>query len=263
MGGGTWMRAWSPAVPSVREVLHARMTDHAYPAHAHADWALMLVDEGAVVYDLGGRRRIADRSSATLLPPGIAHDGRAAPRSDGFTKRVAYLDRSWMPETFAGPVVDMPGRTDLLAATRRLHRALAEPGEEHAAEHALLRVAEMLAAAAHGDAHPQRDDVLARRLRDLLEVHLVDGISLQDAGRVLGSHPGHLSRSFVASFGMPPHRYLTSRRVDLARELLLRGERPSTAATSAGFHDQAHLTRHFRRLLGTTPARFAGARQSA
>ncbi|MFS0735074.1 AraC family transcriptional regulator [Microbacterium sp. 1P10UB] len=263
MGGGTWMRAWRPAVPSVREVLHARMTDHAYPAHAHADWALMLVDEGAVVYELGGRRRIADRSSATLLPPGIAHDGRAAPRSEGFSKRVAYLDGDWMPESVAGLVVDMPGRTDLLAATRRFHFALAEPGEEHAAEHALLGVADVLVGAAHGRPRPLRDDVLARRLRDLLESHLVDGISLRDAGLALGSHPGHLSRSFTASFGMPPHRYLTSRRVDLARELLLRGEKPSAAAASAGFHDQAHLTRHFRRLLGTTPARFAGARRAA
>jgi transcriptional regulator GlxA family with amidase domain len=28
-------------------------------------------------------------------------------------------------------------------------------------------------------------------------------------------------------------------------------------ATTAGFYDQAHLNRHFRRYLGTTPARFA------
>jgi AraC-like DNA-binding protein len=55
---------------------------------------------------------------------------------------------------------------------------------------------------------------------------------------------------------MPPHRYVTGRRVDLARRLLVAGSRPAEAAASAGFHDQAHLTRHFRAFLGTTPAAF-------
>jgi transcriptional regulator GlxA family with amidase domain len=31
-------------------------------------------------------------------------------------------------------------------------------------------------------------------------------------------------------------------------------------AAAAGFHDQAHLSRHFVRVLGTTPGRFAGRR---
>jgi len=257
MVDATWMRAWHPAVPSVREVLHARMTDHAYPAHAHADWALMLVDEGAVSYELGGRMRVADASAATLLPPGIAHDGRAAPRSAGFRKRVAYLDASWMSEEIAGSVVDRPGRADLLAATRAVHRALATPGEELEAEGALLVLADTVLRQPGARAAEVRSDALAHRLRDLFEARLVDGVSLAEAGRVLGAHPGHLSRAFSSAFGLPPHRYLTSRRVDLARSLLVEGHRPAAVAAQAGFHDQAHLTRHFRRVLGTTPARFA------
>ena len=250
------LHAWHPSVPGVREVLHARMTDHAYPAHAHADWALMLVDEGAVVYELGGRRRIADATSATLLPPGVAHDGRAAPGVAGFRKRVVYLEASWAPEGLTGASVDRPGRADLLAGTRRVHRALAMRGEELAAEAALLAVSEQVGAGSDG-VPAVRDVTLARRLRDLLESDLVRGVTLADAGRALGAHPTHLSRSFSATYGLAPHRYLTSRRVDLARGLLLRGMSVADVAVAAGFHDQSHLTRHFRRVLGTTPGRFA------
>jgi AraC-like DNA-binding protein len=258
MTDATSLHAWHPSVPGVREVLHARMTDHAYPAHAHADWALMLVDEGAVVYDLGGRRRIADATSATLLPPGVAHDGRAAPGVTGFHKRVVYLDASWTSESLAGAAVDRPARSDLLAATRRAHRALATPGEELAAEAALVALAEEVRAGSDGPA-PVRDASLARRLRDLLESDVPGGVTLAEAGRVLGAHPAHLSRSFSTTYGLPPHRYLTSRRVDLARGLLVGGARPADVATAVGFHDQAHLTRHFRRVLGTTPGRFASS----
>jgi AraC-like DNA-binding protein len=47
------------------------------------------------------------------------------------------------------------------------------------------------------------------------------------------------------------------RRIDRARKLLLAGCPPAEAAIAAGFFDQAHLTRHFRRHTATTPARFA------
>ena len=257
MDPDTWMRAWHPAVPAVREVLHARMTHHAYPSHTHADWTLMLVDEGAVAYGLGGRPRIADARSATLLPPGIAHDGRAAPNSAGFRKRVAYLDASWLPEALAGQAVDQPGRIDIFEPTRRAHRALATPGEELAAEAALVEIADRLGAASGRTLEPAQDRAASRRLRDLLESRLIEGITLAEAGRLLDANPSHLARTFTAHYGLPPHRYVTSRRVDVARGLLLTGMPPAAVAVAAGFHDQAHLTRHFRRVLGTTPARFA------
>ena len=79
----------------------------------------------------------------------------------------------------------------------------------------------------------------------------------------LHAHPAHLVRRFTAAFGLPPHRYLTGRRIEAgARRLLLAGRPSPTVAVAVGFHDQAHLHRHFAKLVGTTPARFArqGAR---
>jgi transcriptional regulator GlxA family with amidase domain len=39
--------------------------------------------------------------------------------------------------------------------------------------------------------------------------------------------------------------------------------RPADVAVAVGFHDQSHLNRHFKRMLATTPARYAGGRRSA
>jgi len=74
---------------------------------------------------------------------------------------------------------------------------------------------------------------------------------------VLHAHPTHLVRAFRRAYGLPPHAYLTGRRVDLVRALLLDGVRPAEAATAAGFYDQSHLTRHFRRFLATPPAAYS------
>jgi AraC-like DNA-binding protein len=62
---------------------------------------------------------------------------------------------------------------------------------------------------------------------------------------------------FSREFRISPHQYMTSRRVDLARRLLLGGMPPGLAAAEVGFCDQSHLSRHFTRVLGTTPGRSA------
>ncbi|WP_259062054.1 helix-turn-helix transcriptional regulator [Microbacterium sp. AK031] len=110
-----------------------------------------------------------------------------------------------------------------------------------------------------GPAPSFADSPLARRLRVLLDDRVLDSFTISDAAVELGVHPSHLTRAFTRAYGMPPHRYLISRRVGHARRLLVDGWRVTDAAASAGFHDQAHLTRHFRRILGTTPARFRAA----
>ncbi|MFJ6453447.1 AraC family ligand binding domain-containing protein [Paenarthrobacter sp. NPDC091669] len=66
---GNSVQAWHPAVPYVREVLHATFEDHSYPSHTHEDWTVLLIDKGAVTYDLGRTEHQAVPASITLLPP--------------------------------------------------------------------------------------------------------------------------------------------------------------------------------------------------
>ena len=73
----------------------------------------------------------------------------------------------------------------------------------------------------------------------------------------LGATPTRLARAFRDTLGIPPHRYVLGRRLDAARGRLLDGQPIADVAAEVGFVDQAHLTRRFRALLGTTPGRFA------
>ena len=43
------VRAWKPPVPGVREVLHARHVEHAYPIHTHDVWTVLLVDQAHLI----------------------------------------------------------------------------------------------------------------------------------------------------------------------------------------------------------------------
>lgn len=252
------VRAWHPDVPFLREVYHASF-DHAYPLHTHGDWTVMLVDRGAVRYDLDRAEHLAAPGALTLLPPGIPHDGRPAIEGTGYRKQVLYLRRDWLPDDAAGRVAHRPTLAPGPAETaaRRVHAALRHPGDEMAAEHWVLAVRDAVLAHAGTAAAPVRDAPLARRLRSMLDDRFTESFTIAAAARELGAHPSHLVREFSRAYGMPPHRYLVGRRVDAARRLLVDGCRPAEAAARVGFHDQAHLTRHFRRVWGVTPGVFA------
>jgi AraC-like DNA-binding protein len=253
--------AWQPSLAGVREVLHARFVEHAYPLHTHDVWTLLILDDGQVQYDLDGHRHGAVTSLITLLPPDVPHDGRSI-RPEGFRKRVLYLDRELLGDELIGAAVDRPGLLDPMLRLRvhQLHNVLTERTEDLEAQSRLSLISERLREHLRGEpgaAVDRRSPELARRLRELLDGQVEQGLTLDQAAQLLHSHPTHLVRAFSREYGLPPHLYLTGRRVELARRHLLAGLPPAEAAVLAGFYDQSHLARHFRRMLGTSPARYA------
>jgi transcriptional regulator GlxA family with amidase domain len=105
------------------------------------------------------------------------------------------------------------------------------------------------------NAHPDYSRPVRRALEYLRE-RIGDSITLDHLADYADLDKFHLCRSFRTQIGMPPHTYLTHLRIARAKELLQRGVRASDVAPQVGFYDQAQLTRHFRRLVGTTPARY-------
>jgi AraC family transcriptional regulator len=99
-----------------------------------------------------------------------------------------------------------------------------------------------------------------KRVHDYIQAHLDDPLTLTDLGRVACLSPYHFSRSFKQAFGVSPHRYVIKRRIERAKVLLRRTDRPlARVAQEAGFTDQSHLTAEFRRQVGVTPGRFRAA----
>jgi len=253
------VRAWRPDVPGVAEVFHAEMNAYSYPDHCHDVWTVLMIDAGAVRYDLDGHDRVAPQATVSLLPPHVVHNG--SPVAAGFRKRVLYLDSTWLDDSLIGAAVDQPLADDtaLYGVIDAVHRSLVR--------HDLLAAETMIAAATErirrrlqpraGDASPAPDHPTADRLRAFLDDRAFEPVTLSEAAAALQRSPTHLARSFTAAFGIPPHAYVTARRIDAARKLLLDGMAPADVAAAVGFHDQAHLTHHFRRQTATTPARFA------
>jgi AraC-like DNA-binding protein len=262
VGGSAQVEAWRPAIDGVVEVLHAHFPSHAYPSHTHDAWTVLIVDEGVIRYGLDHREHGLTQAQISLLPPNVPHDGRSV-HPGGFRKRVLYLEPDRLGgEGLSGAAVDQPEYLDPVLRRRlhQLHGVLVDGREDLEAQSRLTLIEERLQQHLRRQviAPPdRRDPGVAAKLRELLDEQLPTGITLDEAAKVVHAHPAHLVRAFSREYGMPPHRYLTGRRVDLARRYLLEGRPAAEVAVLAGFYDQSHLNRHFRKMLGVSPSRFA------
>jgi transcriptional regulator GlxA family with amidase domain len=97
-----------------------------------------------------------------------------------------------------------------------------------------------------------------QRVRDFMEAHLADRITLEDLGALVGLDRFRLLRQFKSAVGMTPHAWLMRLRLETAMTLMHQRTDISMTevAHAVGFFDQSHFTRAFRRAYGTTPARF-------
>jgi len=102
----------------------------------------------------------------------------------------------------------------------------------------------------------------AERVRECLHYDTGATLDLSTLAREAGVSRYQALRLFKRRYGLPPHTYQLSVRLALAQKALREGYQPVQVAAQYGFVDQSHFTRHFKRLLGVTPAQYArgGAR---
>jgi AraC family transcriptional regulator len=104
---------------------------------------------------------------------------------------------------------------------------------------------------------PGYRDWRLRNAIDYLEAHLADDIGLDDVAAVVGLSAAHLADLFRQGTGEPPHRWLMSRRLARACELLANPTlRITDIAHRCGFASSQHLAAVTRRRLATTPTAY-------
>lgn len=266
-------RHWRhPGLPGV-DLLRARYVSHRYTRHSHPGYAIALIRSGVEEWWYRGGLERAGPGGIGIVNADTVHTGHAGV-PQGWAYRVLYptvpVVRSvadelglppgtpWFPE----PVIDDPAAAAALLAA---HRA-GEDGDALAATSLTrLLLARLLTGyATRRPSAPRQVRTgarLADRAREVLLDRLTEPPGLEELAAHLGAAPFPLLRAFRSRYGMPPHTWLTQQRVTRARGLLDAGVSPAEAAVSVGFVDQAHLSRHFRRVLGVPPGAYRRERR--
>ena len=271
-----WARYWrADSVPV--EAMHAHFTSHVYHRHSHESYSFGVTETGAQAFTCRHGRHVSGRGMVMAFNPDDPHDGHAA-GDGGFTYRMVHIwpgffaSLTEMPlPLFRSPVIEDPA---VAASVRGLHLALTE---EYSSTTELERYEQLTKTATllarHASARiptrgptplsaqggpPGPDRRVAARIRELLQDGAAD-LTADDLAAAAGCSRYAAYRAFTQAYGLAPSDYQRQLRVRTARRLLIAGVSPAQAAAEAGFADQAHLTRWFRRYYGVTPGAYRAA----
>jgi len=131
----------------------------------------------------------------------------------------------------------------IAAATETLLQRVGHTLEPVEQSDGLTELAHSLAAVAGMPRKRGKGDYLAtRRARDYLHANFTRVVTLEEVETATGRDRWSLSDDFRTFYGTSPYRYLTMRRLDAVRRMLLSGISLASAAANAGFADQSHFS---------------------
>ncbi|CAN5825293.1 hypothetical protein BH23CHL2_BH23CHL2_08830 [soil metagenome] len=235
------------------------------PAHYHEHACLSLLASGTMKKGFGTRKYDLLSSSLITIPQGETH-------TDWFGKEgtrivVIELDRNIsqrQPVMEPGAklldeIVEQRSRK-IEGFARRLSREVREPDDLSGLAVSGL-VFELISSLGREDAVLRRSGfsqpAWLSKVIDFLHVHDDQHVRIEDIAAEVNLHPGYLARVFREQTGVPLGAYARQLRLErVAAELASTEDRILDIAIAAGFTDQSHLTRLFKRRYGVTPAQY-------
>ena len=217
------------------------------PEHAH-DWPLLsffVIGGYSNQTDIG--EEFISGPSAVFYAAGAAHRNTAGP--DGFEQIEIEFDPAWLRSV---RLPDRPVSRWLGGPRGAAAKSLARLCSENVAETLLLEALRRFFEAAHSEFRLRRPDWLddiTRRLRD------DPGQRASELARSAGLHPSWLGTAYRRAAGEGLTSTRARFRVERAARLLRETDLPPAfIASDAGFCDQSHMIRTFRRILGRLPS---------
>ncbi|MGK6312806.1 AraC family transcriptional regulator [Neorhizobium sp. DT-125] len=259
--------------PSSRgiERIEARFHGNGFSPHRHDTYALGFTLSGVQTFHYRGAARASLPGNVIVLHPDEVHDG-AAGTDDGLRYRMLYLPPERLIEA-AGSARGLPFVPTPVISDAAFRQCLAEALDDLDAEPQELLLDDLIVRLSAGlwrhadgrktDAGTSLAQAAVLRCRDYLRENCDRTVSSEELEEISGFDRYTTARQFRRLLGTSPHRYLVMRRLDRAKTLLSQGGSLADAAADAGFADQAHFTRHFKKTFGMTPGRWQALQRSA
>ena len=234
--------------------------------HLHDDYAFVILRSGRGVINSGGAEYQAHPGSGFLFCPDRLWTARAG--SDLLcyqTLRISLHNLTTLAAQLELTKIQLAHLSGVRALDSETSEAARKAWAVFEARSSLLeRVASLVELAAMVAfacrlVQTVGDEPRVSRVRTFLQEHLSEHTEISRLAEIVSLSRCHFIRVFHRAVGVSLHRYVTLVRTRQAESLLRAGVPIAEAAGSAGFYDQSHLSRYFRRILGVTPGQYQKA----
>jgi AraC-like DNA-binding protein len=242
------------------ERVEVSLKDTSFSPHRHDTYAVGITLSGVQRFGFRGAAWTCLPGQCHVLHPDELHDGRAG-TDDGFSYRMVYIDPALIAQVTRGlPFVARPvANLSSFTSADDLNIWQHEDDLDSLAQLDLIEtVGRWLTRLSTGREAPKA--LLATPalfdMRDRIAQDPTVRPTLTELERLSGLDRWTLARQFRTAFGTSPSRFRTCRQIAHAHGLLRSGMPIAQVAADAGFADQSHLSRHFKRTVGISPGRW-------
>lgn len=250
-------RSGQPVTVGPYRLTEARYApDQHLPRHEHAfpSWTLLLAGSFEEVFS---RETLVCTTGSVLTKPSTAdHSNRYGPVGAQCLLIEARSAPASISDVFARPRIFSAGAVPAIA--QRIHREFdSRDALSGFVLEALLIELSIAGTRVSSPAHRVSRKGWLNSARDELEENFRSPPSLSELAANQGVHPVYLCQEFRAAFGVNVGEFVRNVRFEWARACLAIGDRSiAEVALAAGFSDQAHFSRDFKRRTGTSPRRY-------
>jgi AraC-like DNA-binding protein len=240
-----------------------------YAPHCHETFSIGAITAGASTYFNGDAQERIARGTLVLINPQTVHacnpiDGRP------WSYLMFYVDARWLGALQHELGVSSDGHFIPYASIQSLDQALfngliqlyatlrdpqADTLHKQSAAVEYFTLLQQTLAPAPTQPHAEPLQQLSRAA-DYIAEHCTEALRLEDICQAAELSPSYLIRTFKQHYGMTPHAYLLNRRIQRSQHWLRQGLDLAEIALAAGFADQAHFQRTFKRQLAATPGQY-------
>ncbi|WAM49991.1 AraC family transcriptional regulator [Vreelandella venusta] len=261
-----WRDSRLPYV-ELRKISDARQV--CYAPHSHVHWSVGAITSGSSTFFYRESTYPINAGDLVMMNPDWVHACNPI-ENEPWAYLMLYVDAQWLADvryqigTLGSPdwsdidtaVVSQPA---LYAHYCEMAACLLDKQCTLSMKHASVTgfLTALMLALAHETtvSRPQPPDGL-QAAAAYCDVNAAFDVSLETLCQLTGYSAGHLIRAFKQHYGLTPHAYLINRRVQLGQRALRQGESIVNAALLAGFNDQPHFQRTFKRLVAATPNQY-------
>ena len=228
------------------------------PKHSHKRAFFDLLINGNYAADYDGKNFSCNSMSVLWCPPEVMHTAKIGKDGGHFlTIEIGHSSLRLLEEYSPIPRSFLTKKPKLVSLAMRLFHEF-KNWENHSTLTGEGLTLEMLGVLAHKE--KVLDDKPPKwllRIAEKLDSEFTENPTTRELASEAGVHPVHLAKVFRKFYGQTINEHIQNLRVNYALRLLRNIEMPLTeVAALAGFSDQSHLTRTFKRLTSTTPGAF-------
>jgi AraC-like DNA-binding protein len=253
----------------VRTVKDGRQVSHA--KHTHETFSIGAITAGQSTYLNGSRCSHIRRGSVVIINPETVHACNPI-KGERWAYQMLYIDTLWLGQlqrelgySASGDFVPFGAihtrNPAIHLALIKLHDVVVSAKTDMLAKHStaiefFMLLQRTLDQKSHQTCSSPKPHASLQRAADYIHEYCLEPLTLDTLSAVADLSASYLIRAFKEQYGMTPHAYLINRRIQLSRQWLRQGQPPAEVAIAAGFADQAHFHRAFKRHLSATPGHY-------